>query len=435
MEEILDFVYVTKLLEDGDEAYNLVRERGIDSKYLREPAISAMGIVQNHYNTHGKLPTMDLLGDKMGVEIEPPDVSGYVFSEVIEALEQRHLMTSMEAMLKDAKVQLDSFQPDKAREVLNQQLKKLDREGIGAGATVVEIADLAEAVIARYQNVKEGVRGIPTPWEGLSDITMGWQPEDVAVFVARTGVGKTMMLLLCALTAWRAGHKILFFTTEMSQVNMAARLFSMMLEIRAQDVRKGRLDAFREEAFFKALRELEHDRRFLFSGGDFDLDINSLGVIVERESPDLLIVDGLYLLLDKFAPKNQDRTERVASNIEFLKRLAKREHIPILTSTQFNRKVSENKEDSASVGKIAMSDVVGMSSDYIFALLQTPKLRQRKQMRLKTLKVREDIRATLTLNWDFDNMDFSQAEFERESDDQSAFEQEAAANEQQNVDF
>ena len=217
------------------------------------------------------------------------------------------------------------------------------------------------------------------------------------------------------MVAWKAGYKVLFVTTEMAQLALAFRFFAALFKTGYNEVRKARL-GFAEEKFFEKVNAFDSERRFLMTGGNFVVDTAKIELLVERERPDILIVDGLYLLKDSYSPADTDRFTRVGNNIEWLKGLAKRKKFPVLTSTQFNRKVSETKEDSANVSKIGLSDLVGWCSDYVIALIQTPKMRAARLMKLKTLKVREDTRIVMTMNWDFEYMDFSERVVERESD-------------------
>lgn len=414
----IDFAFVTRLLQDGFEGYRVAREKRITDEMLKGPAIEAWKLIREHEAKHGKLPELALLGRKMGIEVTTvPDVSNTTLPEIIEGLTTRYLHERLSKLHLKVGGVLEGYKPVDARALLMQELRALDDEGIGVDDSVVDVASLGEAVIARYEQVKAGKIGIPTPWAALDSVTLGWNPEDLAVFVARLGMGKTWTLMFCARAAWKAGYKVMLVTTEMAQLSVATRFFAQHFGVSYQNLRKARL-GFEEEKFFKNVRAFDSQRRLLVTGGSFTVDTNSVELLVERERPDLLLIDGIYLMRDPYGPANADRSTRVGNNIEWLKSLVKRKKMAAIASTQFNRKVSENKEDSADVSKIGLSDLVGWSSDYVLALIQTPSMRSNRLMKLKTLKVREDTRITMLMNWDFEMMDFSEREVEREGDDE-----------------
>jgi replicative DNA helicase len=413
----LDLAFVAKVVSEGQTGLRYAREQGVRKALLKDPATKAWELLLGHERKFSKLPTIQLLGHKMGIEIEVPDVSELTLPELVEDLNERFLHERLTGVLDSSKKALDDYEPRKAYDKLESALKKIREEGIGGDDKIIDLADLSEEVIERYKLVKTGgIIGVPTPWEGMDELTLGWQPEDVVVFVARQGIGKTWTLLICANAAYEAGKKVLFFVTEMSRLAIATRLHSLRAQMAYQLVRKGRLGDFVEEKFYESVRSIERDGRFKIAGGKYTVDIADIETYVEQEDPDLVIVDGLYLVKDRTAPINISKFEKVGNAIESLKAFGKRSRKPFLTSTQFNRKVSDQKEESATIEKIGLSDVVGWTVDYAFALVQTKKLRAAKQMRVKSLKVREDQRATLTLNWDFDYMNFSQMEVEFESD-------------------
>lgn len=220
----LDFSFVARLLLDGQDGYRIAREKRVTDKMLKGPAKEAWELIRAHEMTYGKLPALDILGQKMGIEITaPPDVANVTLPEIIEGLSTRYLHDRLMGLHAKVSTALEGYKPVAARVLLQQELRALDDEGIGVDDSVVDLGSLGEALIARYEQVKAGKIGIPTPWLALDEVTLGWNPEDLAVFVARLGQGKTWTLMFCARAAWKAGYKVLLVTTEMAQLSVATR--------------------------------------------------------------------------------------------------------------------------------------------------------------------------------------------------------------------
>ena len=187
----IDLCFIVRLLQDGTEGFQVAREKRVKKELFEGPAIEAWQIIVAHEIKHGKTPSLDTLGQKLGIEFENvPDVSDSTLPELIETLTDRYLYKRLVRLLDDAKAKRDDYKPHEIREVLVQGLRALDEEGVAVDDSVVDMMDLIPEFIERYQQVKAGKLGIPTPWGALDEVTLGWQPEDVAVFVARLGVGK-----------------------------------------------------------------------------------------------------------------------------------------------------------------------------------------------------------------------------------------------------
>lgn len=218
---------------------------------------------------------------------------------------------------------------------------------------------------------------------------------------------------------WRVlGKRVLFATTEMSKVKIAQRIVSVDLHMPYDDLRKGRLDAFVEKRFFEGLDALVVDDSLGLVGGDFDFRPGPFLAAVEQFNPDLVILDGAYLLRVEGAT----RTERAANAFDELKRQANQTGIPHMVTMQFNRTVKGNKSSNMDSGNIALTDVAGWNADLIYGIFQTDDMKRDKKAGLKPLKVREGVGIDdIEIRWDFDCMDFSEIPKSGSKDSADAF--------------
>lgn len=240
--------------------------------------------------------------------------------------------------------------------------------------------------------------------------------EGTHCFVANDIVVHNTWLAICmAHYAWTAGkHRVLIATTEMAKVKMTQRFCSLHLRLPYDDLRKGRLGAFQEQRFLDGVDELAKSEGLFIAGGDFDFRMENFEAAVEEMQPALVVLDGAYLL----RVEGSNRTEQMANAWNELKRLAHRTKIPFFVTTQFNREVKgQNMTKQLLAENIALSDVAGWNADVIYGLFQTDDMKKDKKLGVKPIKLREGAGTDdLMLNWDFDNMDFSEISQQNQQD-------------------
>ena len=205
--------------------------------------------------------------------------------------------------------------------------------------------------------------------------------------------------------AWKEqGKNVLFVTTEMSKVKIYQRWASLNWKLPYNHLRKGELPIFQEEVMRKGIGELREEKGLNIVGGDFDFTFDGLEAAIDECEPDLVVIDGLYLMRSG----GDGRTEKAANTFDATKRLSKRLHLPFVTSTQFNREVKSNKASSMSAEKIALSDAAGWNADLIYGMAQTEDMKRDKRLIIKPLKFREGTSEDIECWWDFDTMTFDE---------------------------
>jgi len=102
------------------------------------------------------------------------------------------------------------------------QVKKYD-DGASLAVKLRALKDKKELALAMG-----GYSGSHSPVLELDAITDGWQDTDVIVIAGRPGMGKTALAISDVAIALKNNEPVLFFSLEMSAVQLAARLFSVM---------------------------------------------------------------------------------------------------------------------------------------------------------------------------------------------------------------
>ena len=169
---------------------------------------------------------------------------------------QRDLITASYQILSEAyddsvKVDdlIDSAQ-SKVYAAIQNNVKK-DVQEIGS------VINTAMNDIQEMQNT-EGLSGVPSGFETIDRITMGWQRSDLIILAARPSIGKTAFALnLARNAAVQHNMPVGFFSLEMSAIQLAKRLMTSESGLSADKIKGGsKLEPFEWEQLEYKLRDL-----------------------------------------------------------------------------------------------------------------------------------------------------------------------------------
>lgn len=217
-------------------------------------------------------------------------------------------------------------------------------------------------------------------------------------------VHNTWVAVQLAWHAWQQKKRVLFCTTEMSRLRVGIRAYALMGKFNYKDFSSGRLTIHTKPKFFQMVQDFLSESGLYVVGGNFDFRVESLSAALDEIRPDVMLLDGAYLLRTEGA----NRTEMAANSFNELKRLGIRHNIPIVATHQFNREVKTNLSSTVRQESIGLTDVAGWNASLIFGMVQSDDMKANKLMRLKPLKAREGVGEEVEINWDLDNMNFSE---------------------------
>ena len=397
-------------------------DAGMAVENLEGAGRTAMQFVWNYWVKYKSIPHLSIIHNETGV-----DLNSFQASEPVaywaDQGRDRNLYETLREELGTILEQMEQRKPRQALSDLEslvfrmRQLKPVIDRPKSAFHNAQEILD-------RYQYAKlnAGITGIPSPWPSINLVTKGWQKEQLVFFIARPGSGKTFIMLYAAKYAWKEGKKILMCSTEMPMADFRNRIASMVIQVPYSGLRDATLSDIHESKLERELKILENDPNFLIVGDGFDINLNTLEAAIIEEEPDLVCVDGIYLLKG-MGSQPRDRHEQYAKIFQGVKSIAKRHKVPILATSQQNR--SKDGKRGVDLERIAFTDAAGQLADYIFFLKVTEALKKEKKVELMPGKLREGVMLkNAQLHWDFGNVDINfeevDIESERSSQDQAA---------------
>jgi hypothetical protein len=224
-------------------------------------------------------------------------------------------------------------------------------------------------ILFEYEQIEAGIdlSKMSWPWPALQGETMGIQDEDYIVFYGRPKSKKSWVLSYLIAWAHEQQKNVLVYTKEMTPKNIYKRVSACLAHIPYREFRKGKL-APADRANLFALREyaqeLKHSRNFVcLSGQDVQAGGDTIPWLrskVEKYKPDIMFVDGLYLLSSTDVRKNASREERMTTVSRGFRQLILDTHVPGVATLQANRKAAGHS--NAELDEIAYSDAIGQDA-------------------------------------------------------------------------
>lgn len=412
--------FVSAVVASG-ELREWVRHGKLVSLFESDGELLLHSFVQDYINDYGAVPPASLVVDETGITlVEVEGAAGYYFDKLVD----RHIVTILKNAADAANVALKGVKdPQKALDLMTEAVMSL-KMGTGPHA----VTDFRTAFQRIYHDdylaklSGEVSKGISLGWETLDKLGGGLYGGDVVSIVGRPATGKSFMTLWSAHSMWKTLEEpMAFFTEEMPGLSMEQRLAAMEAGIPLNPIKlavsmpKDHHDRFRD-----ALDDIQGfaapfhmvDGKMASTVQDIHMFCSSLGVKAA-------FIDGAYLL--RHPNPRLDRYQRVAENVDLIKRMSVDLDIPVVCSWQLNRdaaKKHKKGDGDAELGleDIGYSDAIGQHSTVVLALLQDESINTLQSRRVRVLKGRNGETGEFTIKWDFMRTQFSEIQEEAVED-------------------
>lgn len=412
--------FISKLIETKD--FKTLKEKQIQPFFLTGDNRRVYQYISEVFKETGEVPTYRVIKQKFpNYELETHIVDSQEVVGTEETLlywcselrtKAKH--NRMADIVENVAEKLDNGESEEAYALLKKGVWKIEDEIVESDSVDItkDTEDRKLAYLERKKN--KGMMGIPTGIPHLDFMLKGLIKETLTTLIATTGVGKTWFLILVGAYAQLNGYKVVCFITEMSADLMRDRfeamLFGMMYgDFNYSRFKSGDLNTDQEAMYFEFLEDdLPRLEPLVLETAT---GVSSVVSVIEQEKPDLVLVDGAYLMEDEQGAK--DDWLRVTHITRDLKKIAKNWHIPILINTQADQNTS--KKSGPGLGDIKYSQAIGQDSDNILALFRDEVMINDKEMGVKVLKQREGVLGKVIINWNFDKMNFKSIYSESES--------------------
>jgi replicative DNA helicase len=339
------------------------------AEYFLDHEEEAYSFIKRHYRAYRELPTRQTVQEETGVRL--PDTREPI-AYYVDTLHDRYDYNLIREHYDSMRSGLQEKNMTTVRDSV-QQMSRVIRRSSRAGTSVATLSEGIEMSIDRLLRIQGsgGVSGITTPWPWVDEQSGGYQNGDMIAWVGRMGLGKTYIALLQAYAAYQAGKSVLFVTTEMVTEALARRTLAIALGLNPSILKSGNVSTYmlrRIQAFSEQLAGI--DRFRVFSIG-MKANTASVEALAQEFLPDVIYIDGFYLMRPAEGSKNMSRTDRVASVCDETKGLALDLDRPVVVMTQFNRQAG-SKGKEGSLETISFSDAIGTHSSVVAAVKNGP---------------------------------------------------------------
>ena len=357
--------------------------------------------IKEHFDNYKNVPDTETFINKF------PDFELLEVNEsdryLVDAIREEYLYSKSVPVIKKAAELLKSDSNEASR-YLQSELVNLTPNYITPYVDIIHSNSRVEMFEDKSNNKDKWF--IPTGFEELDDIIYGWQcGEEFVVIFARTGIGKSWVLVKTVQHAWEIGKNVGYVSPEMSADKIGYRFdtlnnhFSNMALVRG-DKSKVSIDEYRQ--YNEKLAE--HNNRILVSTPmDFNkqVTVGKLRTFVQANNLDMLAIDGITYMTDERYKRGDNKTTSLTNISEDLMALSCELKIPILVVVQSNRGGTE--KDTPDLEDIRDSDGIAHNATKVISLNQKEEALVMKIKKNRDGKVGDK----LTYLWDIDLGEFT----------------------------
>lgn len=391
----------------------------IEREMLIDSEVTAFDFVKSHLRQYRELPTVQTVQSETGVRLPaaPETLSYYV--DTVSERHEYNLIRDRFATFREALQQRDM---GVVADHISDMSRVIRRRRRGAHQTgeAVNLTEAGRMVTDRLRRIQGqgGVSGITTGWTKFDHITGGYQGSDLITWVGRMGLGKTYVLLKQAQAAHRMGHSVLFVTTEMGIEPLARRYAALETGVNPRMLRDGTISTNTRRRIENVFRNMVGAERLKIFSVGMNAKVDSIALLADEFGPDIIFIDGVYLLRPTDTPRNATHTDRVRLVFDEIRAMNLDMGIPYVVSTQFSRAAGK-KGKEGTLETIGYSDAIGTHSSQVVAIKDGPTEDPAHSRLFDFLKGREGEHGTVSINFRFAplNMDeMTQEELENEGE-------------------
>lgn len=349
--------------------------------------------IENHKNEYGNIPDTETFLSQF------PDFDVLQVNEsteyLINTLREEHLYAlSVPVITKLSDLmQINSYE---AVEYLKSQIDNLRIVGATKG---VDIISQANERLDVYKETKadKDTYFIPTGFKELDDVLGGFHKgEELVLVFARTGQGKTWVVLKMLEHMWKMNQRIGLLEPEMSATKTGYRFDTLHKHISNNCLTRGN-EVKGYERYINSLTEKDTPF-FVAHPKDFQrkVTVSKLRSWAESNRLDVLAIDGISYMTDERRSRDDNKTSQLTHISEDLMDLSIELGIPIIVVCQSNREGARNED--LELENIRDSDGIAYNASIVLSVQQ-----KESGLQLAVKKSRNSSNsAKLTYIWDAD---------------------------------
>ena len=293
--------------------------------------------ILNHFNTYENVPDTETFLSAF------PDIDLLEVNEseryLVDTIREEYLYSKVVPVIKKAAELLKSDSNESARYLQSELVNLTPNYTIPC---IDILHDRSRSDSFRGRGTDSDKWFIPTGFENLDEIINGWQcGEEFVVLFARTGMGKSWLLVKFLEHSSKLGKNVGYISPEMSAEKIGYRFDTMRANYSNMALIRGNFSDINPDDYEAYLNKLsESSNKFCVSTPkDFNnkITVSKLRGYIKENKLDILGIDGITYLSDERYKRGDNKTTSLTNISEDLMQLSEELRIPILVVVQSNR--------------------------------------------------------------------------------------------------
>lgn len=389
---------LNKVINEGD--IHLITDHNLDVSYFPEYEME-FRFLMDYYHKYKTIPSRETFISKFAdfQVLEVRDSNEYL----LETIREENLFNKSLPVMKKVS-ELMKTNAVEAFNFLRGKLPELVMATDGGAVDLIKDASI-RATSLEERATADTPSSISTGLPELDKSLGGWmRGEELVTVVARTGEGKTWLLVFFMVEAWKQGYTVGIYSGEMSAEKIGYRFDTILNHYSNSQLIKGTIPKLGE--YMKYIEELKGRNLKPFwvitpkdLGGR--ATVSQLEAFIDNYHLDILGVDQYSLMRDERGSRYADTREQLEHISTDLFELSIKKHIPIIALSQANRMGAkqEGEKGTPDIDTIYGADAIGQNSTKIISFRQTG-----PGVEISIKKNRDGKRGDKFLyNWDYDN--------------------------------
>jgi replicative DNA helicase len=304
---------------------------GIKAQHLGDEAQQYWDIILEHHEMFHEVPSVDYFkGICPSYDHRPPTDS---VESIAHELKTRYLHASIDDALQHL-AETNAVDPWEARTRLMTVCETIALEHQVGNTDLVAGADKTE-VLRRLERLQQngGLLGLPWPWDYMNENSLGLMPGNFVYLYGREKSRKTWLLLFIALFYEALGLRVLFCTREMSNEELAWRLYCLTCGFDINHWSKGEVSTTGKTMLEDAMDCLFEHKNIIFT--EIEGGVPGVKAKIEEVKPDIVIHDYMVGMAEDLmeGKPNSKLAPYVVQVANGLKRVAMNSRVAMPTAT------------------------------------------------------------------------------------------------------
>ena len=228
-------------------------------------------------------------------------------------------------------------------------------------------------VIDKFDRISkdpDSLRGTPTGYKDLDEITNGLQRSDLILLAARPAVGKTSFAMNLAINVALGGNTVAVFSLEMPKTQLMQRAICSVAKVPMGKALSGQMNIDEWKRVWAATKQLEASEIYVDDSSlttPAQLLSKCRRLKAKQGKLDFVMID--YLQLMTADKKNKENRQTEISEItRNLKIAAKELNVPILVLSQLSRDIEKREGHLPQLSDLRESGSIEQDADIVMFL-------------------------------------------------------------------